>query len=77
MLEYVHKEIKKNLKFINNKFLKFKKKIELNDGSCDIDYIEKKKNFSSPPFQYHSINYYKFKNFLKLKSNELSKKKIK
>ena len=41
MLEYVHKEIK-NLKFINNKFLKFKKKIELNDGSCDIDYIEKK-----------------------------------
>ena len=45
MLEYVHKEIKKNLKFINNKFLKFKKKIELNDGSCDIDYIEKKKTF--------------------------------
>ena len=77
MLEYVHKEIKKNLKFINNKFLKFKKKIELNDGSCDIDYIEKKKNFSSPPFQYHSINYYKFKNSLKLKSNEVSKKKIK
>ena len=45
MLEYVHKEIKKNLKFINNKFLKFNKKIELNDGSCDIDYIEKKKKF--------------------------------
>ena len=47
MLEYVHKEIKKNLKYINNKFLKFNKKIEFNDGSCDIDYIEKKKFFIS------------------------------
>lgn len=59
-LNLIYKEIKK----VNIKKKKFK-------GCLDANFIKEKKNFSSPPFQYFSINYLTFYKML----NEGTKKK--
>tara|TARA_X000000950_G_scaffold284890_1_gene389116 strand:- start:1072 stop:1584 length:513 start_codon:yes stop_codon:yes gene_type:complete len=53
-LDLIHKKI--NILRIKNKNFK---------GCLDKDYLDKKKNFSSPPFQYFSVNYLNLNKVLK------------
>ena len=69
----IKNKIKLNLDLIYKEIKKISSKKKHPKGSLDEDYIKRKKNFSSPPFQYFSINYFNFSK--KLEDNK--KKKIK
>jgi len=68
----INKKIKNNLNLIYKENKRINSKNKLLKGCLDKDFINKKKNFSSPPFQYFSINYFNFSE----KLNSKSKKKI-
>ena len=69
----INKKIKSNLDLIYKKINYNTKKKTYYKGCLDKNFVNKKKNFSSPPFQYISVNYFYFSKSL----NKSIKKRIK
>ena len=67
---HVIKNINLKLNLIHKKINQFRIKNKNFKGCLDKDYLDKKNNFSSPPFQYFSLNYLNFN--YKLKTNVLN-----
>ena len=73
----INKKIKNNLNLIYKERKKINSKNKSLKGCLDKNYINKKKNFSSPPFQYFSINYYNFSETLDSKTKKKIQKEVK